>query len=200
MINSKGKSKMSESFQRQSQKNFEFCTHKNCTLTLCDTHFLKVFLVQLMDSTSHARSQVMMRWKMPPIMDGSIATSLVQSLSSMRKVCVHPNMIFYQTLRVQTGEIIACWMNCPGSWHDSRVTEGIYRKLEHETPDGYHIVADSTFPTGHDCIDGRILVPLKAGTKLPVDDDQQEHIITGDKPQFSWSGHLGNTTRKCTIY
>ena len=33
MINSKGKSKMSESFQRQSRKNFEFCSHKNCTLT-----------------------------------------------------------------------------------------------------------------------------------------------------------------------
>ena len=34
MISSKGKSKMSERFQRQSRKNFEFCSHKNCTLTL----------------------------------------------------------------------------------------------------------------------------------------------------------------------
>ena len=33
MMSSKGKSKMSERFQRQSQKNFEFCSHKNCTLT-----------------------------------------------------------------------------------------------------------------------------------------------------------------------
>ena len=24
--------------------------------------------------------------------------------------------------------------------------------------------------------------------------------VTGDKPQFSWSGHLGNIARKCTIY
>ena len=31
---SSGKSKMSECFQRQSQKNFEFCSHKNCTLTV----------------------------------------------------------------------------------------------------------------------------------------------------------------------
>ena len=33
MISSKGRSKMSECFQRQSRKNFEFCSHKNCTLT-----------------------------------------------------------------------------------------------------------------------------------------------------------------------
>ena len=33
LISSKGKSKISECFQRQSQKNFEFCNHKNCTLT-----------------------------------------------------------------------------------------------------------------------------------------------------------------------
>ena len=33
-ISSKGKSKTSESFQRQSWKNFEFCGHKNCALTL----------------------------------------------------------------------------------------------------------------------------------------------------------------------
>ena len=26
------------------------------------------------------------------------------------------------------------------------------------------------------------------------------HVHTGDKPQFSWSGHLGNIARKCTIY
>ena len=34
---------MSESFQRQSQKNFKFCSHKNCTLTMvkhsASTHF-----------------------------------------------------------------------------------------------------------------------------------------------------------------
>ena len=32
-MSSKGKSKMSECFQRQGRKNFEFCSHKNCTLT-----------------------------------------------------------------------------------------------------------------------------------------------------------------------
>ena len=65
------------------------------------------------------------------------------------------------------GEIIGCRTNCPGSWHDSRVAEGIYDKLEHETPDGYHIVADAAFPTGHGRIAGKILAPLKAGEHLP---------------------------------
>ena len=69
----------------------------------------------------------------------------------------------------QTGEIIGCRTNCPGSWHDSRVAEGIYEKLEHETPDGYCLVADTAFPTGHNRISGKILVPLKAGVNLPHD-------------------------------
>ena len=30
--------------------------------------------------------------------------------------------------------------------------------------------------------------------------ERVENTDTGDKPQFSWSGHLGNIARKCTIY
>ena len=75
------------------------------------------------------------------------------------------------------GEIIGCRTNCPGSWHDSRVAEGIYKKLEHETPDGYCIVADSAFPTGHDRIAGKILVPLKSGEKLPIDAVQRKSTL-----------------------
>ena len=33
-------------------------------------------------------------------------------------------------------------------------------------PDGFCLVADSAFPTGHDRIKGKILTPLKAGAKL----------------------------------
>lgn len=75
------------------------------------------------------------------------------------------------------GEIIGCCTNCPGSWHDLRVTEGIYEKLEHETPDGYCIVADSAFPAGHDHIAGKILVPLKANEKLPEDAAQRKYVL-----------------------
>ena len=70
------------------------------------------------------------------------------------------------------GEIIASRINCPGSWHNSRVAEGIYDKLENNTPDGYCLVADSAFPQGHNRIVGKILVPLKAGQPLPLDNEQ----------------------------
>ena len=48
MISSKGKSKMSECFQRQSRKNFEFCSYKNCTLTRAkETEELKGRILEL---------------------------------------------------------------------------------------------------------------------------------------------------------
>lgn len=80
-------------------------------------------------------------------------------------------------LRFWVGEIIASRINCPGSWHDSRVAEGIYEKLERDTPDGYCLVADSAFPQGHGRIAGKILVPLKAGQPLPLDDEQRAHTM-----------------------
>jgi len=75
------------------------------------------------------------------------------------------------------GEIIGCRTNCPGSWHDSRVAEGIYEKLEHKTPDGYCVVADTAFPAGHTRIAGKIRVPLKAGEDLPHDPAQRKHML-----------------------
>lgn len=80
-------------------------------------------------------------------------------------------------LTVRLGEIIGCRINCPGSWHDSRVAEGIYQKLEHDTPEGYCIVADSAFPTGNDRIAGKILSPLKSGEKLPIDSARRKSIL-----------------------
>ena len=87
---------------------------------------------------------------------------------------------------IQTGEIIGCRTNCPGSWHDSRVAEGIYEKLEHETPDGYRVVADAAFPTGHDRISGKILVPLKAHTDLPLDPTQRKHVFQLSRSVLSY--------------
>ena len=83
----------------------------------------------------------------------------------------------YLVLMPCTGEIIACRTNCPGSWHDSRVAEGIYKKLEDETPDGFSLVADSAFPQGNDQVAGKICVPLKAGEKLPMDAAQRKHVL-----------------------
>ena len=81
------------------------------------------------------------------------------------------------TLTIHTGEIIACRVNCPGSWHDSRVAAGIYEKLENETPDGFCLVADSAFPQGNDQVAGKIHVPLKAGQPLPLDFREREHAL-----------------------
>ena len=68
-----------------------------------------------------------------------------------------------------TGEIIACYVNCPGSWHDSCVAAGIYRKLKNKTPNGFCFVADLVFPQGNDQVMGKIHVPLKAGQPLLLD-------------------------------
>ena len=49
----------------------------------------------------------------------------------------------HQILTAQVGEIVGCHTKCPGSWHNLHVAEGIYEKLELETPDGYCTVPSS---------------------------------------------------------
>ncbi|KAJ7112687.1 hypothetical protein C8R44DRAFT_833151 [Mycena epipterygia] len=41
---------------------------------------------------------------------------------------------------------IAVKLNAPGSWHDSCVAQPIYEKLQTCTPEGFYLVADTTFP------------------------------------------------------
>jgi hypothetical protein len=43
------------------------------------------------------------------------------------------------------GVIIAANFNAPGSWHDSRVAQPIYDKLQNDTPDGFYLVANTAF-------------------------------------------------------
>ncbi|KAA1473663.1 hypothetical protein DENSPDRAFT_780286 [Dentipellis sp. KUC8613] len=64
------------------------------------------------------------------------------------------------------GLVVAARLNAPGSWHDSRVAQGIYEKLRTRTPPGYYIVADTAFPRGTSQIEGRIRAPLKVGHQL----------------------------------
>ncbi|CAL1712331.1 unnamed protein product [Somion occarium] len=68
------------------------------------------------------------------------------------------------------GTLIASNWNCPGSWHDSRVTQPIYERLQNCTPEGYFLVADTAFPHGTKQIEGRIRVPIKQGQTLPSDE------------------------------
>ena len=49
--------------------------------------------------------------------------------------------------------------------------------MEYETPNGYCVVADAAFPTGHDRITGKIRVPLKAGENLPQDHTQRKYML-----------------------
>lgn len=84
------------------------------------------------------------------------------------------------------GETAACRANCPGSWHDSRIAEGIYAKLENKTPDGFSLVVDSAFPQGNDRVAGKIRVPLKAGEKLPMDPVERRCILKLSRSVLSY--------------
>ena len=119
-------------------------------------------------------------------MAGSTAISLVWLSSSARKVRAQLETFIRLIFMICIGEIIACRTNCPGSWHNSRVAEGIYEKLEKDTPDGFYLVADSAFPQGNDRVAGRIHVPLKAGQPLPLDFHEREHMIRFSRSILSY--------------
>jgi hypothetical protein len=84
------------------------------------------------------------------------------------------------------GVIIACNLNAPGSWHDSRVARPIYEKLRERTPDGYYLVTDTAFPRGTNQIEGRIRAPMKDGTQLPVNDAECGQLLQYDRQLLSY--------------
>ena len=65
------------------------------------------------------------------------------------------------------GRIICCALNAPGSWHDSNVATGFYRKLLNNTPDPYFVVADTAFPRSEALLKNKIKTPLKSDFKWP---------------------------------
>lgn len=85
-----------------------------------------------------------------------------------------------------TGLIIACRLNAPGSWHDSRLARGIFTKLRDQTPEGYCLIADTAFPRGTDQIDGRIKAPLKHGTRVVGDAAAQARRLAFDRQLLSF--------------
>lgn len=85
-----------------------------------------------------------------------------------------------------TGVIIACKLNAPGSWHDSRVARSIYEKLRTQTPEGYYLVTNTAFPRGTDQIKGRIRSPMKDGTRLPRDPIARAHALAVDRQLLSY--------------
>ncbi|KAF5376888.1 hypothetical protein D9615_007221 [Tricholomella constricta] len=85
-----------------------------------------------------------------------------------------------------TGVIIACKLNAPGSWHDSRVARSIYEKLRTETPEGYYLVTDTAFPRGTDQIKGCIRAPIKEGTRLPADPAERARVYAENRQLLSY--------------
>ena len=84
------------------------------------------------------------------------------------------------------GTVIACKLNAPGSWHDSRVAQPIYEKLRTATPEGYYLVTDTAFPRGTSQIEGRIRAPMKQGQYLPVDIMERRHVEQFDRQLLSF--------------
>lgn len=83
------------------------------------------------------------------------------------------------------GEILACRLGAPGSWHDSRVAQPIYKKLRLSTPEGYYLVADTAFPQGSNAIAGRIRAPLKENAHLPVDATERAEVLAFNRQLLS---------------
>lgn len=87
---------------------------------------------------------------------------------------------------ITPGVIIACNLNAPGSWHDSRVAQPIYQKLLENTPEGYYLVTDTAFPRGTNQIAGRIRAPIKAGTRLPSNRREREAMMQFNQQLVSY--------------
>jgi hypothetical protein len=78
------------------------------------------------------------------------------------------------TAILDKGEIIACRINAPGSWHDAHVARPIYGKLHDATPAGYYLVSATAFPQGSQQISGPIKAPMKQGAHLPQNAEERE--------------------------
>ena len=103
-----------------------------------------------------------------------------------RGMLIHINQSQSNIIVTYIGDIIACNLNCPGSWHDSRVAKPIFERLRTTTPPGYYLVTDTAFPRGTDQILGKIKAPMKSGTRLPRDSDEREEAMRFDRQLLSY--------------
>jgi hypothetical protein len=84
--------------------------------------------------------------------------------------------------------------NAPGSWHDARVAQPIYKKLLDCTPEGYYLVADTAFPRGTGDIAGRIRAPVKAGQRIEGTEEEIAEAMAFNRELLSYrqSAEWGN--------
>ncbi|PPQ64806.1 hypothetical protein CVT26_002638 [Gymnopilus dilepis] len=91
---------------------------------------------------------------------------------------LHAHMVSSVIAFGSTGEIIACHLNAPGSWHDARIARPIYERLRNQTPAGYYLVTDTAFPQGTADIQGiKIKAPMKSGARLPHNRQAREQLM-----------------------
>jgi len=69
------------------------------------------------------------------------------------------------------GEIIWCYLNAPGSWHDSTMAQGLYKLLRERVPDGFSLISDSAFAATKDA-ECKIVKPLKQDQLEAVANDK----------------------------
>jgi hypothetical protein len=82
--------------------------------------------------------------------------------------------------------IVGAHLNAPGSWHDSRVAQPIYRRLRDQTPAGFYLVADSAFPRGGPATQGCIKAPLKAGQQIEGTQAEIDEAIQFNRQLLSY--------------
>lgn len=90
------------------------------------------------------------------------------------------------THEMTKGTIIACNVNAPGSWHDSRVARPIYEKLRIKTPKDFYLVTDTAFPRGTDQVSSHIRAPMKDGARLPDDPILRDQAMQFDRQLLSF--------------
>lgn len=86
-------------------------------------------------------------------------------------------MFFKNLIFCSEGELIYVTTNCPGSWHDSRIAESLYKRLFEKTPTGYFLIADTAFPHSDARLRGKIKVPLKSGAQVSADPRERENVL-----------------------
>lgn len=112
-------------------------------------------------------------------------TSCVLAFSP-RGLSFSMHSIIYTKLTILTGVIKGCVLNAPGSWHDAKIARPLYDKLLHKTPPGYYLVADTAFPRGTNTIAGRIQAPLKAGSRVPANPEEQAALMARNRQLLSY--------------
>lgn len=57
------------------------------------------------------------------------------------------------------------------------MARAVYKKLEHDTPEGYYLVADTAFPRGTARVQMHIKAPIKSGARLPRDSRERDAFL-----------------------